>query len=315
MAKRIVITGATGFIGRALCRELRGDHEVVALSRDARRAADALGGDVARVVEWDARTTSGWAREVVGAAAVVNLAGENVASGRWSRSQKESIRQSRVHSARAMLDALEAASDKPGVWVQASAIGFYGSRVDETLDEDAGPGDGFLADVCRRVEAVAGKSDGLGVRGVVIRTGVVLGTGGGALPKLMAPFRFYLGGHVGNGKQWFSWISLRDEIRAIRFLIENKRARGAFNLTAPEPVTMKAFCQSLGQVLGRPAWLAVPSPVLRLLAGEMAEEVLLAGQKVVPKRLVEAGFEFEHRDVGSALKAIIQGEEHEHESA
>ncbi|UCD52012.1 MAG: TIGR01777 family oxidoreductase [Phycisphaerales bacterium] len=314
MAKRIVIAGATGFIGRALCRELQGDYEVVALSRDARRASGVVGG-VARVVEWDARTTSGWAREVVGAQAVVNLAGENVASGRWSRFRKDTIRQSRLQSARAVMDAMEIAKTRPGVLVQASAIGFYGSRGGETLDEDAACGKGFLADVCRRVETVAAKSDALGVRGVVIRTGVVLGTDGGALPKLMTPFRFHVGGHVGNGRQWFSWISLRDEVRAIRFLIESKRAQGAFNLTAPEPVTMKAFCQNLGEVLGRSAWTAVPGPVLRLLAGELVEEVLLGGQKVLPKRLTEAGFEFEHRDARTALKAIIQGEVHEHESA
>jgi len=315
MAKRIVITGATGFIGQALCRELSGDYEVVALSRDAKRASGVVAG-VARVVEWDARTTSGWAGEVRGAHAVVNLAGENVASGRWTRFRKDTIRQSRLQSARAILDAIDIAKkDGPSVLVQASAVGFYGTHPNGALDEGSSCGKGFLADVCRRVEAVAERGESLNVRRVLIRTGVVLGMEGGALPRMMAPFRFYVGGRVGSGKQWFSWISLRDEVRAIRFLIENERAQGAFNLTAPEPVTMKEFCHSLGKVLGRPAWTAVPGPVLRLLAGEMAEEVLLAGQKVIPQRLVEAGFEFEHRDVGSALRAIIQGEEHEHESA
>ena len=311
---RIIITGATGFIGRALCRELHTDCEVVALSRDAKRAAGVVG-DCARVVEWDGRTTSGWAGGVAGAHAVVNLAGENVAAGRWSRVKKDGIRQSRLHSARAILDAIEVAGSRPSVLVQASAIGFYGSRADEALDEDSATGDGFLADVCRRVEAVAGRSETRGVRSVIIRTGVVLGTDGGALPRLMVPFRFYLGGHVGRGRQWFSWISLRDEVRAIRFLIEHSAARGVFNLTAPEPVTMKVFCRSLGAVLGRPAWTAVPGSIVRLFAGEMAEEVLLAGQKVLPKRLLEAGFEFEHPDAKSALTAIIQGDKHGHESA
>ncbi len=314
MEKRIVITGATGFIGRALCRELHTDYELVALSRDAKRASGVVG-EWARVVEWDGRTTSGWSREVAGAHAVVNLAGENVAAGRWSRVKKDGIRQSRLHSARAILDAIDTAKNRPSLWVQSSAVGFYGSRADETLDEDSPTGRGFLADVCRRAEAVVGRSEALGVRGVVIRTGVVLGTDGGALPKLMAPFRFYLGGHVGNGRQWFSWISLRDEVRAIRFLIESSEARGAFNLTAPEPVTMKVFCRTLGEVLGRPAWTAVPSLVVRLLVGEMAEEVLLAGQKVLPKRLLEAGFEFEHRAAKGALTAIIQGDQHGYESA
>jgi len=314
MAKRIVISGATGFIGRALCRELHGDYEVVALSRDAKRASGIVG-EWARVVEWDGRTTSGWAGEVAGAFAVVNLAGENVAAGRWSRVKKDGIRQSRLHSARAILDAIEVAGSKPSVLVQASAIGFYGSRADETLDEESVTGDGFLADVCRRVEAVAGRSEKRGVRGVVIRTGVVLGADGGALPKLMAPFRFHLGGHVGSGRQWFSWISLPDEVRAIRFLIENSDTQGAFNLTAPEPATMKGFCSTLGEVLGRSAWTVVPSPIVRLFAGEMADEVLLVGQKVLPRRLMEAGFEFEHVDAKSALAAILRGDKHEHESA
>ena len=314
MAKRIVITGATGFIGRALCRALHADYEVVALSRDAKKAVGIVG-DVARVVEWDGRTTSGWSGEVVGAHAVVNLAGESVAAGRWSRSKKDTIRQSRLQSARAIIEAIDIARTRPAVLVQASAIGYYGSRADETLDEDATMGKGFLADVCRRVEAVAARSEALGVRHVVIRTGVVLGTDGGALPRLMAPFRFFLGGHVGSGRQWFSWISLQDEVRAIRFLIENGQAQGAFNLTAPEPVTMKVFCRTLGKVLGRPAWTAVPGPVVGLLAGEMAREVLLAGQKVVPKRLLEAGFAFEHPDARGALAAVIQGERHGHEFA
>jgi len=308
---RIVIAGATGFIGRALCRDLAGDHEVVALSRDARRAAGVLGSD-ARIVEWDGRTTSGWAREVTGAAAVVNLAGENVASERWSRAVMNSIRQSRVHSTRAILDALEGAGDKPGVFVQGSAIGYYGSCGDETLDEGSSAGEGFLADVCKEVEAIAARSEAMGVRSVTLRTGVVLGQGGGALPKLMRPFRFYVGGHIGSGRQWFSWISLRDEVRAIRFLLEANDARGAFNLTAPEPVTMKAFCRTLGEVMGRVAWTVVPGPVLRLLAGRMADEVLLSGQRVIPKRLKEAGFAFEHSAAGEALAAIIRGESHEH---
>ena len=310
---RIVIAGATGFIGRALCRDLHGDYEVVALSRDAKKAIGILG-DSARVVEWDGRTTSGWAGEASGAKAIVNLSGEPVV-GRWSRSKKDSIRQSRLQSARAIISAIEVARERPGVFVQGSAIGFYGSRADEELDEESSTGKGFLADVCRRVEDVAVKSEAQEVRSAIVRTGVVLGTDGGALPKLMRPFRFFVGGHVGSGQQWFSWISLRDEVRAIRFLIEDGDAHGVFNLTGPEPVTMKAFCRVLGQVLGRPAWTAVPGPVLRVLAGEMAGEVLLSGQRVVPRRLMKAGFSFMDSEARDALAAIIQGEEHGHESS
>ena len=307
---RVVIAGATGFIGRALCRELHGDYEVVALSRDAHKASRGVG-SYARVVEWDARTAGRWAREVSGAYAVVNLAGENIASGRWSQSRKAGILQSRSHGIAAILDAIEAAKSKPTLFVQASAIGYYGSRAAETLDEDSSAGTGFLAEVCRRVEIAAGRIERFGVRGVVVRSGMVLGAGGGALPKLIRPFRFFVGGHVGSGKQWLSWISLSDEVRAIRFLIENAQSQGVFNLTAPQPVTMKAFCRTLGQVLRRPAWTVVPGFVLRLALGQMAEEVLLGGQKVVPQRLVEAGFQFEHPVVTDALIAITKGDKHE----
>lgn len=301
---RIVIAGATGFIGRALCRDLCGDYDVVALSRDSRKASGIMG-DYARAVEWDGRSIGPWAHEVNGAEAVVNLAGESIASGRWSRARKADILQSRTHATRAILDAMESVKDKPKTFIQASAIGFYGARADETLDEASSGGTGFLAEICRRVEMIVERADRLGVRWVTIRSGVVLGTEGGALPRLMQPFRLHLGGHVGTGRQWFSWISLRDEVRAIRFLVENSDAQGVFNLTAPEPVTMKTFCDALGKAMGRAAWTVVPGFVLHLALGEMADEVLLTGQRVVPKRLSETGFEFKHNDVKSALDEII----------
>lgn len=303
---RIVITGATGFIGRALCRDLSGDYDIVALSRDARKASGIVG-DYAKVVEWDGRTTGPWAREVDGAEAVVNLAGENIASGRWSQARKAGILQSRTHAARAILDAMEEVKDRPKTIVQASAIGFYGARANGTLDERSSAGSGFLAEICRRVEMIIERADRYGVRWVAIRTGVVLGLEGGALPKLMRPFRFHLGGYVGSGRQWLSWISLEDEVRAIRYLIEHPDARGVFNLTAPEPVQMKAFCADLGEAMGRSSWTVVPAFVLHLALGEMADEMLLTGQRIVPKRLSEIGFEFRHRDVKSALAEIIRG--------
>jgi uncharacterized protein (TIGR01777 family) len=307
---RVVIAGATGFIGRALCRELHRDCEVVALSRDAHKAGGVVG-RYARVVEWDARTAGTWAREVAGANAVVNLAGENIGAGRWNRSRKAGILQSRSHSIAAILDAIEAARDKPKVFIQASGIGYYGPRGDETLGEDSVAGTGFLAEVCRRVEIAAGRVERFGVRGVVVRSGMVLGSDGGALPRLMRPFRFFVGGRVGSGKQWLSWISLSDEVRALRFLIENTGLQGVFNLTAPGPVTMKVFCRTLGDILRRPAWTVVPGFVLRLALGRMADEVILGGQKVVPTRLTEAGFRFMHSDVENALIAAIRGDKHE----
>jgi uncharacterized protein (TIGR01777 family) len=303
---RVIIAGATGFIGQALCRALHQGYELVALTRDARRAAGVVG-EYAKVVEWDARTTSGWARQVEGAAAIVNLTGENLAGGRWTASRKTSILQSRTNSANAIADAIEGAKDKPGVVIQASAVGYYGSRDDETLYEGSPPGASFLADVCRRVESISARAARQKVRHVELRTGLVLDRGGGALPGLMRPFQLFVGGRVGGGRQWVSWISLHDAIRAIRFLMENKNLEGPFNLTAPNPAMMRQFCWVLGQVLHRPAWTILPGFAARLAFGEMADEVLLASQKVVPKRLLEAGFQFEHPDLKAALETILQG--------
>jgi uncharacterized protein (TIGR01777 family) len=303
---RVIIAGATGFIGQTLCQALHRDYELVVLTRDARRAAGTMK-EYAKVAEWDARTASGWARQVEGAAAIVNLAGENLAEGRWTASRRTSILQSRTNSANAIADAIEGARNKPGVVVQASAVGYYGSRGDETLDEQSPPGAGLLADVCRRVESIAARAARQNVRHVELRTGLVLGRHGGALPSLMRPFQLFVGGRVGSGRQWVSWISLHDAVRAIRFLIENKDAKGPFNLTAPDPVTMRQFGRTLGQVLHRPAWTVLPAFAARLAFGEMADEVLLASQRVVPKRLLEAGFTFDYLDLKAALEAVLQG--------
>lgn len=299
---RVVITGATGFIGRALCKALHEDYEVIALSRDSNRAAK-LVGDCSKVVEWDGRTTGSWIQQADGAQAIINLAGENVASGRWNKVRKASILHSRLDSSRAVLEAVKQANTKPKVVIHASAIGYYGSRGAEKLDENSTAGKGFLADVCRNSEIIANQIESLGVRCVIVRTGVVLGNGG-ALPRIMQPFKFFLGGYPGNGKQWFSWISLDDEVAAIKFLMENENLNGVFNLTAPKPITMKRFCRKLGWIIKRPSWLFFPGFIMRLALGEMANEVLLSGQRVLPKRLIEAGFEFKHIEVKKALKDI-----------
>jgi uncharacterized protein len=302
---RVIITGATGFIGRMLCRELHKDYELIALSRDAGRAAGSVG-SWAKVIEWDGRTTGSWFSQASEVFAIINLAGENVASGRWNASKKAGILHSRRDSSRAVLDAIKQLKKKPNVVILASAVGYYGPRRDEPLDETAAPGKGFLADVCQQTEGLAPEIERLGVRCVIIRTGIVLGPGGGALAKLVMPFRFYLGGHLGTGRQWFSWISLDDEVAAIRFLMENENLRGPFNLTAPQPVTMKEFCKVLGKVLHRPAWLNVPGFAARLAFGQMADEMLLSGQRVLPGRLQAAGFKFKHPDAETALRDIVR---------
>jgi uncharacterized protein (TIGR01777 family) len=301
---RVVITGATGFIGRALSQRLHRDYEIVALSRNMQKAAASLNG-IARPVAWDGMTTGARQSELEGAAAVVNLAGENVASGRWTKSRKARILRSRIDCTRVLVQAISNAKTRPAAMIQASAIGYYGPRGDERLDENSSPGSGFLAEVCQQAEEAGRRVETLGVRYVAVRTGVVLGHGG-ALAKMIRPFRFYLGGHLGSGKQWLSWMSLEDEIAAIERLIKDTNLSGAFNLTSPRPVTMREFSRTLGRTLNRPAWLPVPAFALRILVGEMAEEMLLSGQRVVPKRLAEAGFEFKHEYLEQALTALLR---------
>lgn len=301
---RVVITGASGFIGRALCRELHKDYQIIALSRDASRAVTSVG-DWAEVVEWDGRTGRSWLKHADGASAIINLAGENVAAGRWNKSKKAAILHSRLDSSKAVLEVMRQVNKKPAVAIQASAVGYYGSRRDEQLDEASMPGEGFLANVCQQTEGFAEEIEHLGVRCVIIRTGIVLGRDGGALARLTKPFQFYIGGYLGSGRQWFSWISLEDEVSAIRFLMLNENLKGVFNLVAPQPVTMKEFCVILGKVLHRPAWLHVPGFAVRFALGEMAKEMLLSGQRVRPKRLLAAGFKFRYADVEKTLNTII----------
>lgn len=303
---RVVITGAAGFIGAALCSRLTGGYEIVALSRNPAKAEQKLGGS-ARVVHWDARSGGGWEREIDGAVAVVNLAGENVGSGRWTKAKKARILDSRIDSANALVEAVGRAEKKPQIFMQASAIGYYGPRADEPLDETSPAGSGFLSSVCQQVENAARHIEQTGIRYVAIRTGVVLGLTGGALPRMILPFRFFLGGHPGPGSQWLSWISLEDETAAIEFLIKNENLTGPFNLTAPNPVTAKQFAKTLGRTLKRPAWLPIPTFALKLLLGQMAKELLLTGQRVLPTRLTEAGFEFKHQDLQTIFSVLFTG--------
>jgi uncharacterized protein (TIGR01777 family) len=297
---RVVITGATGFIGRALCKELHKDYEIVALTRNIESARKSIG-DMAKVVLWDAKTAAGWVEEADGAFAIINLAGENAASGRWNKARKSRILQSRLDAVSAVVETIKQLKNKPRVVIQTSAIGWYGLSLDESFDEDSPSGKGFLASVCRDIESSAEEYERLGVRCAVIRTGVVLGRDGGAFPKMATPFRFYFGGYLGSGRQWFSWIHLDDEVAAIKFLMENEHLKGPFNLTAPEPVTMKEFSKILGKVMHRPVWFNAPAFAARLAFGEMANEMLLAGQKVLPKRLLNTGFVFKYTNVKQAL--------------
>ncbi|NOX63473.1 MAG: TIGR01777 family protein [Chloroflexi bacterium] len=307
---RVIVTGGTGLIGRALAASLLNDgHEVVVLTRDATRAAKRLPAG-AHAHAWDARSAKGWARLAEGSDAIINLAGESIAGeglipARWTKARKERIWRSRIDAGRAVVEAVEAASRKPAVLIQASAIGYYGQHQhDGVFTEDSPPGDDFLARLCAAWEESTQSVEALGVRRAVIRTGLVLSMDGGTLPFMALQHKLFVGGRLGSGRQWYSWIHIADEVAAIRFLLENADARGPFNLTAPNPVTNQDFSRILAQTLHRPAFLVTPPSLMRLALGEIAT-LALEGQRVVPKRLLELGFTFRFADLASALADLL----------
>jgi len=300
---KIVIIGATGFIGSRLFSFLdKEEYDLTVVSRDVESAREQLG-DHAEFCFWDGEQSKELDKIIKGSWAVINLAGESLSGGRWTEARKERILQSRLKTTHAVVEAINRSEVKPRVLLQASAIGYYGSQPKTTLDEDSAAGNNFLAHVTQQWEAA---TEGLDkeVRLVILRTGIVLGTGGGALPQMALPFRYGVGGQIGSGKQWFSWIHLDDQVRAIQFLLEHKEASGAYNLTAPEPVKMKDVAKELARVLHRPNWLHVPKFLIRGAMGQMGDEMLLASQKVIPKRLEEEGFTFHFDDLRLALTNI-----------
>ena len=303
---RIAVTGATGFIGRALCNELAKEHNVIAMTRRPEKGA-ALFERKVDVIKWNAELMDGWERSLEGTDAIVNLAGSNLASGRWSEKFKGEILNSRINSARILLEAVKETEAKPRTFIIAAATGFYGSRGDEELDEESAGGEGFLAEVCGKIESIAEEFEELNIRTIVIRTGVVLDSGGGALPKMAMPLRFYLGGYWGGGRQWVSWISLFDEVSAIRFLIENDEFEGVFNLTSPEPVRNRDFFEILAGRLKKPCLFAMPGFLLKLMFGQMADELFLASQRVYPGRLLAGGFKFKDSGLKNALETMDIG--------
>lgn len=300
---RVLISGGSGLIGRALSVNLAHDgSEVIILSRRPERVIGLPEG--VRLKWWDGHTTEGWGSMVDSVDAIVNLAGENISSGRWTDERKRAILESRLNAGQAIVQAVNAAFHKPRVTIQASGAGYYGPRGDEEIMEETPPGHDFLARVAVDWEASTVPLEALGVRRVVIRTGVVITTRGGALPRLLLPFRFFVGGRLGSGQQWFPWIHIADEVAAIRFLLENEAASGPFNLSAPVPLTNAEFSRLLGQMLRRPALMRIPSFALRLLFGEMAT-ALLDGQRAIPRRLRQLGFTFQFPDAGSALRDLL----------
>lgn len=300
MASRIVIAGGTGFLGRPLADALAADgHDVVVLSRSAGRGRT-------RSVTWVPDGEVGpWAAEVDGAAAVVNLAGESIAGKRWTAAQKHRILESRLLATRSLVAAIQRATTPPPLLVSGSAVGYYGPRGDEVVAEDAGPGADFLAGVCVQWEAAAAGAASPRTRVVRLRTGLVLEQDGGALPEMLLPFKWGVGGPVGSGRQYWPWIHRDDWIGIVRWAIRTADASGAVNATAPSPVTNAAFARALGQALHRPSFLPAPGFALRLLLGEMADSLLLSGQRAVPQRAELGGYGFSYRTVEAALAAIF----------
>lgn len=306
---RVIITGGTGLIGRALSADLSAaSHEVVLLSRGPEAVAG-LAGNV-RAEKWDGRTADGWANLADGAGAIVNLAGANISGDgllptRWNAARKRLIRESRLNAGRAVVEAVEQLSRKPGVVIQASGVGFYGPRSDEPVTEDTAPGQDFLAVfAASEWEPSTAPVEAMGVRRAIIRTGVVLSKAGGALRPMLLQHRLFAGGPMGSGKQWLSWIHIEDEVRAIRFLIENPAASGAYNLVAPQAVTNAEFSSALGHVLHRPSWLPLPGAIMRVAFGEVSD-LLLTGQRVLPKRLLDQGFQFRSPEIEPALREAV----------
>jgi hypothetical protein len=298
---KIVASGMSGLIGSVLLERLRAKNEVVILKRKASGSAASKTG---RSVAWEPPKIGDWAREIDGARAVINLSGEPIAGKRWTPDQKKELRDSRLSTTKALVDAMVLAKTKPSVFLNASAIGFYGPRNEEVLSEVSPAGTGFLAELCGEWEKEALRASALGIRTVLLRTGIVLAKEGGALSKMVPPFKFFIGGALGSGRQIMSWIHLEDEVGGILKCLEDERISGPVNLTAPNPVSMSEFAGSLGRVLRRPSFLPVPGIALKILLGEMSE-LLLTGQNVAPKTLLSAGYVFKYPRLEPALENLL----------
>lgn len=297
---RILISGATGMVGRALTDRLgRAGHDVVGLTRNPHAKPP-------KEVWWNPGADRLEAAEVEGFEAVVHLAGESVAEGRWNEAKKARIRDSRVRGTALLATVLSKLQRKPRVLITASAIGYYGDRGDEVLTEASAHGHGFLPEVCVGWEAAAEPAKTAGIRTAHARLGMVLSRRGGALARMLLPFRLGLGGVLGSGRQVMSWVTLEDAVRAIVFTIENEAISGPFNVTAPNPVTNREFTKALGRVLHRPTIAPFPAFAARILFGEMADALLLAGARVQPKVLEDNGFKFNQTEIEEGLRAAIQ---------
>ncbi len=306
--RRIIVTGATGAIGRPLCTALAAcGYEIVVFTRDPNTACRSIP-EASDFVAWhplEAHATRGWVRAVDGAYGVVHLAGAPVFGPRWSRARKNEIYRSRVLSTWMLAAAMVEARNRPAVFISSSAVGYYGFRDDTPLGEDAAPGTDFLAQVCRDWEAAARRAAEAGIRTVLLRTGIVLDSRAGPLPEMIRPFRFGVGGPILPGTQWAPWIHIADEIGLITWALENSEVYGPLNAVAPEPVTYRTLSSAIGQATGSPAWLPVPRLLLELLFGEFATTVT-HGQRAVPAKALALGYSFQYPMLEPALEQLLQ---------
>ena len=297
---KIAITGSNGFLGSALINELKSKgHEVVTIVRTQKKDDD---------IVWDIKNQSIDAIKLDAADidVIIHLAGEGIAEKKWTDAQKKEILDSRVLGTKLLVKTLGEIKNKPTLLISGSAIGYYGNRGDEVLDESSTPADEFLSDVCVAWESEALKANKLGIKVALLRTGIVLDDEGGTLKRMILPFKLGAGGRIGNGDQMMSWITRHDWVRSVEFILE-KNLKGPFNIVAPCPVSNKQFTKALGSAVHRPTFLPTPLLPLKALYGsELVETLLLGSQNVVPKALIEAGFEFEHEDIDSALKSILE---------
>lgn len=302
---RVIITGGTGLIGSALANNLIQDGcEVIVLTRSPQRRPAELAPQV-RLVGWDGRSAGGWSQFVDGADALVNLAGESLAAGRWTPDRKRRILESRLNAGKAVVEAVRQARRKPGLVLQASAIGYYGLDPQQVYPETGPAGQGFESQVVRAWEQSTQEVESLGVRRVVMRISVVFSLHGGALPRLLLPFKLFAGGPLGGGKQPMTWVHISDLVQAMRFFLSHPETNGVYNIAAPDMPDNASFARSLGAAMGRPAVLPAPALAIRLLFGEMAT-VVLDGRRVSADKLQAAGFQFQYPRVEPALRNLLE---------
>jgi uncharacterized protein len=302
MSKKIVITGATGFIGRNICSKLiaRGD-EITIFTRSVEKAKKIIPG-ASKYIAWD-YSLNDWYDEISGKDAVINLAGESLLSKRWSEEHKNEVRDSRINSTRALVEAIQLSAERPKTFISASAVGFYGDSESE-VDELSQKGKGFLAELVNDWEKEAAKVEELNVRRVCIRIGIVLDENDGALAKMILPFRLFVGGPLGSGKQWMPWIHVDDLVNIFLFALDNEQVEGIINGVSPNPVRMNDFAKSIGKVMNRPAIFKVPEFVLKLILGE-ASKTIITGANVFPGKAIRLGYKFNYSDLEKALEEIF----------